>query len=170
MDDIFSQLSRLTGGNNSSESSGYATDDESLFAYDDLISPKIKPEKSESERKSIVVIDDDYSSLDLLRVYLCRDYDYHDFDNAKKAIFWLNHNVPDLILLDSYLTVISSKRMVEIIRSYKELAGVPIFYLCDPVEQGAVDLKLPEGVVGSICRPVSRQDLEMALRFAGIVA
>ena len=143
-----------------------ATDNEAMFVYDNLVIPDLTPKKSTSGRKRILVIDDDFATLDLMKIYLQRTYDYYSFDNPKDAIFWLNTNVPDLIFIDCYLTIINSKRVVEIIRSYKEIAKVPIFYLSEPAEMGAVSGKLPEGVLGVISRPVGRGDLQGVLNYA----
>lgn len=192
MDDIFLQLSKLTQtpakpassasqsfgaqtedkteqlGSSTSTSTGgrLATDNEEMFIYDTLVTPDLKPKKSTSGRKSILVIDDDFPTLDLMKIYLQRTYDYYSFDNPKDAIFWLNTHVPDLIFMDCFLSIIKSKRVVEIIRSYKEIAKVPIFYLSEPEELGAVSAKLPEGVLGVISRPVGRGDLQGVLNYA----
>lgn len=194
MDDIFLQLSKLTkvpddtasisksenapaSGADSAPNSvptaaqlygngQLATDDESMFVYDNLVTPDLKPKKAANGRKSILVIDDDFATLDLMKIYLQRTYDYYSFDNPKDAIFWLNTHAPDLIFVDCYLTMINSKRVVEIIRSYKEIAKVPIFYLSEPAEMGAVSAKLPEGVLGVISRPVGRGDLQGVLNYA----
>ena len=57
----------------------------------------------------------------------------------------------------------STKKVLEIIRTYKELAGIPIVYLAEPSEQAAIENKLPDGVVNIISRPVKRGDLQRML-------
>lgn len=176
MDDIFIQLSKLTEINTGEDSAkknpethvfneSYSSSDEELFVYDDLVSPDIKPRKSTSDKPVVLVIDDDFATLDLMKIYLQREYEYVAFDDPKNAIFWLNTHVPDLIFMDCYLTLIPSKRVIDIIKSYKENADVPIFYLSEQVELGAVSGKLPEGVLGCIPRPVSRGDLQGVLNY-----
>ena len=168
-DDIFLQLSGLLGGNESAPvtSSGpnspYGAPDSTMFTTDHMVYPDIKPKKAEGERRLVVVIDDDFSTLDLLKIYLQRDYDVEIFDNPKNAIFYLNGVVPDLIFIDCYLNVMSTKKVLDIIRTYKELENVPIVYLAEPSEQAAIESKLPERVVDIISRPVSRVDLQRML-------
>lgn len=185
-DDIFAQLADLvnnkpaptntTGVENvvfgfgnttfsdaSSNSSSSFLDDSSMFEPDDIIVPDIKPKKATRSRKLIVVIDDDFSTLDLMKIYLQRDYEYVSFDNPKNAIFYLNTNIPDLIFVDCYLNFMNTKRVIEIIRTYKELQDVPIIYLAEPAEQSAIRNKLPEGVLDIISRPVKRGDLQNIL-------
>lgn len=169
MDDMFRQLAKVADGLDAKDSGAFsgrmATDDENAFAYDDLVYPTIKPQKTEDGMKTILVVDDDFATLDLMKIYLQREYTYVSFDNPKDAIFWLNTHVPDLIFLDCYLTMISTRRVIEIIKTYKELADIPIYYLSEPDELGAVSGKLPEGVLGVIPRPVGRGDLQGVLNY-----
>lgn len=171
-DDIFLQLSSLLDGDNSSKKSGnqgsYSSEyggnpDSTMFVTDNMIYPDIKPKKSTGGRHNIVIIDDDFSTLDLMRIYLQRDFDVETFDNPKNAIFYLNGTIPDMIFIDCYLDTMATKKVLGIIRTYKELAGIPIIYLAEPSEQAAIENKLPEGVVDIISRPVSRADLQRML-------
>ena len=79
------------------------------------------------------------------------------------ALNFLNGNIPDLIFVDCYLNTMNSRKLVEIIRMYKELAKVPIIYIADPSEMSAIAQKLPEGVVDIVSRPVKRGDLQKML-------
>lgn len=170
-DDIFLQLSSLldgkplsTGGTpNGTATPVYGAPDSSMFTTDHMLVPDIKPKRNTSGRKSIVIIDDDFSTLDLMKIYLQRDYDVEVFDNPKNAIFFLNGTVPDLIFIDCYLDIMSTKKIIGIIRTYKELEHIPIVYLAEPSEQAAIESKLPEGVADIISRPVKRADLQRML-------
>ncbi|MBQ8666331.1 MAG: response regulator [Lachnospiraceae bacterium] len=171
-DDIFLQLSSLFDGDDSSKksnnqgsfSSEYGGNpDSTMFVTDSMIYPDIKPKKNSGGRRNIVIIDDDFSTLDLMKIYLQRDFDVETFDNPKNAIFYLNGTVPDMIFIDCYLDTMATKKVLGIIRTYKELAGIPIIYLAEPSEQAAIESKLPEGVVDIISRPVSRGDLQRML-------
>ncbi len=171
-DDIFLQLSNLLNeGSSSSPGSstgGFSAEyggapDSTMFTTDNLVAPDIKPKKGESGKRNVVIIDDDFSTLDLMKIYLQRDYEVEIFDNPKNAIFYLNNRVPDIIFIDCYLNVMSTKRVLDIIRTYKELVNVPIVYLAEPSEQAAIENKLPECVVDIISRPVKRGDLQRML-------
>lgn len=129
----------------------------------DLVVPTIKRVKVERERPVVLVIDDDFDMLDLLKIYLMRDYEYKPFSGPKEAIFYLNENVPDLIFIDCYIHSIKAARVVDIIHSYKEIAEVPIYYICEEYERGAIERKLPEGVNGIIERPIARGKLQEIL-------
>ncbi len=167
-DDIFLQLSNLVDGSSSKNSgshanSPYGAPDSTMFTTDTMIVPDLKPKKTESGKHCIVIIDDDFSTLDLMKIYLQRDYEVEVFDNPKNAIFYLNSTAPDIIFIDCYLNVMSTKRVLEIVRTYKELLDTPVIYLAEPSEKAAIENKLPEGVVDIIPRPVKRADLQRIL-------
>ena len=124
-DDIFLQLSNLINGGSQSPLSGpvtsssgpaspYGATDSTMFTSDNMVYPDIKPKRAADGRRNVVVIDDDFSTLDLMTIYLQRDYDVETFDNPKNAIFYLNGTIPDLIFIDCYLNVMSTKKVLEI--------------------------------------------------------
>ena len=169
-DDIFLQLSSLINDKPSSVNlnGGYSAEyggamDSTMFTTDHMLSPDVKPKKRDTGRHNIVIIDDDFSTLDLMKIYLQRDYDVELFDNPRNAIYFLNGTIPDLIFIDCYLNVMSTKRVLDIINAYKELAGVPIVYLAEPSEKSAIESKLPECVLDIIPRPIKRADLQRIL-------
>ena len=170
-DDIFLQLSNLLndkpadeGRNNPGYTAEYGGNpDSTMFTTDQMVVPDVKPKKSESGKRSIVIIDDDFSTLDLMKIYLQRDYDVQVFDNPKNAVYFLNGTVPDMIFIDCYLNVMSTKRILDIISAYKELANTPVIYLAEPSEKAAIENKLPERVLDIISRPVKRADLQLML-------
>ena len=161
MDDRFLQLTNYTFSQNSSDEIVDITSpapEEDFSDANEVVVPKIGPTKTEG-KPLIIVIDDDYSTLDLMKIYLQRDYEYVSFDSPKNAIFYLNHHIPALIFIDCYMSVIPAKQVIEIVRSYKELQSVPIVYIADPAEKGAVLSKAPADLLGCITRPVARGEL-----------
>ena len=102
-----------------------------------------------------------------MKIYLQREYEYVAFGNPKEAIFYLNKRVPDLIFLDCYMSVINSKRVLEILRSYSEFENVPIYLLAEPDELGAMNAKIEKegylGISGMVTRPVARGELQKIL-------
>lgn len=161
--------SGIASGNSSSSLTGVVIKDQELpdeiFVYDELVTPDLKPKKNTSGKPQVLVIDDDFPTLDLMKIYLQREYEYIPFDNPKDAIFWLNTHIPNLIFIDCYMTLINPRRIIEIIKSNKSTADVPIFYLSEPDELGPISGKLPDGVLGVISRPVSRGDLQGVLNY-----
>lgn len=144
-------------------SSEYGNPDFDYVIESDLVIPSVKPKKNEASKPIILAIDDDFASLDLMKIYFARGYEYVPFSGPREAIFYLNENLPDVIFLDCFIHTIKAARVVDIIHSYSELKNVPIYYLCDDYEKSAMENKLPEGVLGIIERPVSRKAIQEVL-------
>ena len=135
-----------------------------LFSPDDgLETPDIRPVRSESGKSTIVVIDDDYATLDIMKIYLSRDYECAVFSDPKEAIFFMNTHLPDIIFLDCYMTVMNTKKIMSIIRSYKEMEKVPIYFMVYEEERYVFEHKSDTGAAGLITRPVARGDLQKIL-------
>lgn len=130
---------------------------------DDLETPDIKPVRSESGKPTVVVIDDDYQTLDIMKIYLARDYECAVFSDPKEAIFYMNTHLPDIIFMDSYMTVMSAKKMISIIRLYKEMQNVPIYFMVYEEERDVFAHKKDINVEGVITRPIARGELQKIL-------
>ncbi|MBR4718790.1 MAG: response regulator [Lachnospiraceae bacterium] len=136
---------------------------ENFVLDDDLETPDIRPVRSENGRSIIVVIDDDYQTLDLMKIYLSRDYECAVFSDPKEAIFYMNTHLPDIIFLDCYMTVMSAKKIISIVRLYKEMANVPIYFMVYEEERGVFEHRKDLEVDGLITRPIARGELQKIL-------
>jgi len=150
-------------GNQDKWSSELGNPEQDYVIESDLKVPEIHPTKNEDQNPCIVVIDDDFDTLDLLKIYLSRGFEYVSFSGPREAIFYFNGHLPDLIILDSGIHTIKAPKVIDIIRSYKYLENVPIIYTCDESEKAFVMQDLPEQVSGVITRPVSRANLQYIL-------
>lgn len=136
---------------------------EDFVPDDGLETPDIKPVRSQDGRNTIVVIDDDYQTLDIMKIYLSRDYECATFSDPKEAIFYMNTHLPDIIFIDSYMTVMSAKKLISIIRLYKEMEKVPIYFMVYEEERGVFEHRKDLDVEGIITRPIARGDLQKIL-------
>ena len=136
---------------------------ENFNADDGLLTPEIGPSKNLTGKPVVVVIDDDYQTLDIMKIYLSRDYECAVFSDPKEAIFYMNTHLPDMIFVDSYMTVMTTKKIISIIRSYKEMKQVPIYYMVYREEADVFASKELPGIEGIITRPIARGDLQKIL-------
>ncbi|MCR5605070.1 MAG: response regulator [Lachnospiraceae bacterium] len=136
---------------------------EDFDADDGLVTPEIGPAKNLMGKPVVVVIDDDYQTLDIMKIYLSRDYECAVFSDPKEAIFYMNTHLPDMIFVDCYMTVMTTKKIISIVRSYKEMADVPIYYMVYKEEEGVFASKDIPGIEGIITRPIARGDLQKIL-------
>jgi len=149
-----------TGSRNKDKwSSEHGNPDFDYVIESDLVSPKV--ETFVNERPLIVVVDDDFETLDLLEIYLKRNYDYASFSGPREAIFYLNQRIPSLILLDCRIHTMKATTFADIVRSGAGKQNIPFVYLGSEEELSALDPdSIPEYVVGCIKRPVARGDLQ----------
>ena len=135
-----------------------------IFSTDDgLETPDIKPVRSANGKPTVVVIDDDYAALDIMKIYLSRDYECAVFSDPKEAIFYMNTHLPDIIFLDCYMTMMDTKKILSIIRSYKEMEKVPVYFMVYEEERYVFEHKKDTGAAGLLVRPVARGDLQEIL-------
>lgn len=130
----------------------------------DLVTPTIKATKNENAKPLIVAVDDDFETLDLLKIYLSRHYEYEGFSGPREAIFFLNQRIPDLILLDCKIHTMKANTFAEIIRAGAGNENVPFVYTGNAEELAFLGLEtLPEYVVGTLKRPIARGELQTML-------
>lgn len=125
----------------------------------DLVTPVVEINKT--EKPLIVVVEDDFETLDLLEIYLKRDYHYEGFSGPREAIFFLNHHKPDLVLIDCKIHTMKALTFAEIIRAGKGNENVPFVFLGSDEEFHSFDKEyIPEYVIGRLKRPVARGQLQ----------
>ncbi len=99
--------------------------DEYVSAVGELISLV----KSGAMKKTILVVDDDPSYLNLVRGWLKGDYKVAMANSGLQAIKWLGRNKADLILLDYEMPVTSGPQVLEMLRNDAETASIPVMFL-----------------------------------------
>ena len=135
--------------------------DQDYVIESDLVTPVVGAVKRENEKPLIVVVDDDFETLDLLEIYLKRNYTYESFSGPKEAIFFLNKNIPDMVFIDCKIHTMKALTFMEIIRAGVGNENVPFVLLGTDDELAAFDLDtLPEYVIGKVRRPVARGELQ----------
>lgn len=89
-------------------------------------------------RKSILVVDDDTNYLGIVREWLKEDYKVSMANSGLQAIKWLGKNKADLILLDHEMPVTSGPKVLEMLRSDPETAGIPVIFLTGKSDKESV--------------------------------
>ncbi|MDO4189302.1 MAG: response regulator [Lachnospiraceae bacterium] len=140
-------------------STGFDFSDQDYVIESDLVTPVVKAKKS--EKPLIVVVDDDFETLDLLEIYLKRNYQYEGFSGPREAIFFLNHNIPDLVFIDCKIHTMKALTFAEIIRTGSGRENVPFVFLGTEEELASINKDLvPEYFIGQVKRPVARGSLQ----------
>lgn len=86
-------------------------------------------EEQESRRHKILVVDDSEFMLARMRQLLSDKYDILESNSSISAIKIIAVNRPDLVLLDYEMPICDGKQALEMIRSDKDIADIPVMFL-----------------------------------------
>ena len=126
----------------------------------DVVYDAYKSVKDEKAKPLIVVVDDDFETLDLIDIYLKRDYTYESFSGPREAVFFLNHHTPEIVFVDCKIHTMKALTFMEIVRTGAGNENVPFVLVGTEEELEEFNLDyLPEYVIGKLKRPVARKEL-----------
>lgn len=90
----------------------------------------VKENKEQEKRKDkILVVDDSEFMLARMRQLLADKYDILESNSSISAIRMIALNRPDLVLLDYEMPICDGKQALEMIRSDKDIADIPVMFL-----------------------------------------
>ncbi len=90
----------------------------------------VKENREQEERKhKILVVDDSEFILARMRQLLADKYDILESNSSISAIKMIALNRPDLVLLDYEMPICDGKQALEMIRSDKDIADIPVMFL-----------------------------------------
>ena len=137
-----------------------STNPQDFVIESDLVTPVIKAVKDEEAKPLVVFVDDDFETLDLIDIYLKRDYTYESFSGPREAVFFLNHHTPEIVFIDCKIHTMKALTFMEIIRTGSGNENVPFVLVGTEEELKEFDLDyLPDYVIGKLKRPVARKEL-----------
>ena len=107
-----------------------ATPIEHQNAMDEVEKYLMKREKQEeSSKPKILVVDDSLTIREAMKHLLKEDYEVALAESGVAAIRTITLNQPDLILLDYEMPVVDGKQTLEMLRSEKVFADIPVIFL-----------------------------------------
>ena len=112
-----------------------------------------------SNRKHILVIDDEPETLKTLRYYLQDRYKVSVVSSGKVAVEFLLKFVPDLILLDYLMPMYNGAAVLKIIKSREATKNIPVFFLTGQTDKATVMECLSLNPAGYIVKPVAKDAL-----------
>ena len=120
------------------------------------------------ERPTVVLVDDDRVSLDLLSAYLEPfDVDVARFEDAPEALSAVRRSPPAAVLLDIRLPGMDGWELLSAVKADPATASVPVV-LVTIVDERARGMAL--GATDYLTKPVHREDLIRSLRTAGVLS
>ncbi len=121
-----------------------------------------KPKKEEEQDKTptILIVDDDQPSLELLQAYLedvdCRTLSAKDGLQALKII---GKSPPDLVLLDIMMPKMSGFEVCKKIKNDPKTADIPVIMVTALNEFGDIEQGINSGTDDFISKPVNKLEL-----------
>lgn len=112
-----------------------------------------------SNRKHILIIDDDLNTLKTLRYYLQDAYKVTVVNSGKVAVDFLLKYTPDLILLDYMMPMFNGAAVLKIIKSREATKDIPVFFLTGQTDRTTVMECLSLKPAGYIIKPVAKDAL-----------
>lgn len=121
-----------------------------------------------SNRRHILIIDDDVNMLKTLRYYLQDAYKVTVISSGKAAVDFLLKYTPDLILLDYMMPMFNGAAVLKIIKSREATKDIPVYFLTGQTDKTTVMECLSLKPAGYIVKPVAKDALleKMAKAFS----
>ena len=113
-------------------------------------------EYAHQRRKSILIVDDDLTYLQMVREWLKDTYRVGMANSGTQAVAWLATNKADLILLDYDMPVLDGPKVMEMLRSESFSNSTPVMFLTGKNDRKSVtdviSLKPADYLLKSISR------------------
>lgn len=112
-----------------------------------------------TNKRHILVIDDDAETLKTLRYFLQDRYRVSVVSSGKVAVEFLLKFRPDLILLDYMMPMYNGAAVLKIIKSRDATKDIPVFFLTGQTDKATVMECLSLNPAGYIVKPVAKDAL-----------
>lgn len=119
--------------------------------------------KTEEEKKSVLIVDDDATYMGLIRDWLKGYYKVSMANSGMQAIKWLGKNHTDLILLDYEMPVTTGPQVLEMLRSDTETSSIPVIFLTGKSDKGSVMQVLSLKPEGYLLKTIEKDELRAEL-------
>ncbi|SFQ06977.1 Response regulator receiver domain-containing protein [Lachnospiraceae bacterium XBB1006] len=116
-----------------------------------------------SDKKRILVIDDEATTLRSIKGMLEQDYEVMIAPSGVKAMTMMGKKRPDLILLDYEMPVCDGKQTLEMIKSEEELKDIPVIFLTSVNDREHIEAVLRLLPAGYMLKPASKTKLIEAI-------
>lgn len=118
-----------------------------------------EPADDRSDRKHVLIIDDEVSVLKTLRYYLQDIYRVSVVNSGETALDFLLKHKPDLILLDYMMPMYNGAAVLKVIQSREDTKDIPVFFLTGQSDMSTITECLALNPAGYIVKPISKEAL-----------
>ena len=127
-----------------------------LFLICSTLKISMKKLKAESaNKKTVLVVDDDATTLRSIKSILENKYNVELANSAAKAFEIMEKKVPDLILLDYEMPVMNGKEMLEKVRATSQYAHLPVIFVTSMTDKTIISSLIPLRPSGYLLKPIT---------------
>ena len=126
----------------------------------------IPEQEPETEKKTVMVVDDDASVLRTVKRMLEDKYNVVIAPSGTKAMTLIGRSKPDVILLDYEMPVIDGRQTLEMIRSDDELKDIPVIFLTGVNDSEHIRAVLELKPSGYLLKPADKTRLTETINSA----
>lgn len=120
-------------------------------------------EESKKNRKKILVVDDDATTLKTIRHYLQDFYDITLVNSGSQAIDYVVRHKTDLLIIDYRMPMLDGAMTLQSVRYQPNGRSVPALFLTAHTDTETVQRCIKAGAQGIIPKPVSQETLMSAV-------
>ena len=119
---------------------------------------------SSSEKRSILIVDDEKINILTFKHILGDEYIIHTAKNGQEAIETAKTHLPDLILLDILMPDMNGYEVLEQMKGIKELSEIPVIFITGLTHTGDEERGLNLGAVDYITKPFNPAIVKLRIR------
>ena len=117
-----------------------------------------------SQKKNILVVDDDATYLRIIREWLKNDYNVAIVTSAMQAVMHMSNNETDLVLLDYDMPVTNGPKIYEMMKSDPEISGIPVMFLTGKNDKDSIMKVMSLKPAGYLLKTIGKADLIKTLK------
>jgi CheY-like chemotaxis protein len=110
-------------------------------------------------KKKILLVDDSHDILDLLEVFLFREYNIITAVNGFEALKSARENLPDLILTDIMMPVMDGIKFFNNLKAEPTTTNIPVIAVTSFIKKTNVKSLLSIGFSGVVSKPFDRETI-----------
>jgi CheY-like chemotaxis protein len=119
-----------------------------------------------SEKKCILLVDDNHDILDLLEIFLYNDYDIITALNGFEGLQRVKQDMPDCVITDIMMPVMDGIKFFNSVQKLDECGDLPIIGITSFVKRITTKSLLNMGFFKVLAKPLSREEVLNAVREA----
>ncbi len=126
---------------------------------DDSAKKRATSSENPNSKKTILVIDDDPQVISLIREWLKDIYTVQPVNSGMHAKKWLMSNIPDLMLVDHEMPLISGPMLIKQLKEDERTKDIPFIFLTGKKDKDSVMEVISLKPVGYFLKPVEKDKL-----------